>query len=223
MEKHASVKKGKKHPNATERVVEAIAAYSGTLRSLSKESGIPYPSLLEYSAGKTKPGLDALAAIVKVTGVSPVWLLTGDGDMRQHLESTKMLHVDGRLLTRIATELELARIRVGELNKDAGKAVLEALPLDEKQYYALIAKELVVSPIEVKQRIGHTVYMTVLVATIYNLVADLTDEEKRAHRIRGEAYELLTHTGAPRYVPALEPAQGRSGKSPKRGRSGYRR
>ena len=216
MEKHASVKKGKKHPNATERVVEAIAAYNGTLRSLSKESGIPYPSLLEYSAGKTKPGLDALAAIVKVTGVSPVWLLTGDGDMRQHMESTKTLHVDGRLLTRIATELELARIRVGDMKKEAGKAVLEALPLNEKQYYELIAKELDVSSNEVRQRIGHTGYMTVLVATIYNLVADLADEEKRTHRIRGEAYELLTFTGARHHVPTLEPSHGQIKESIKR-------
>jgi hypothetical protein len=217
MEKHASVKKGKKRPGATNRVVEAIAAYNGTLRNLSKESGIPYPSLLEYSVGKTKPGLDALAAIVKVTGVSPVWLLTGEGDIHQHLESTKTLHVDGRLLTRIATELELARIRVIDLNKEAGKAVLEALPLDENQYYALIAKELGISLADVKQRIGHTGYMTVLAATIYNLVADKTEEE-RAHRIRGEAYELLTHTSARHHVPELEPAQKRVEKSPKRTR-----
>jgi hypothetical protein len=216
MEKHASVKKGKKRPNATDRVVEAIAAYSGTLRSFSKESGLPYPSLLEYSAGKTKPGLDALAAIVRVTGVSPVWLLTGEGDIRQHAESTKTLHVDGRLLARIATELELARIRVTELNKEAGKAVLEALPLNEKQYYALIAKELGISPADMRQRIGHTGYMTVLVATIYNLVADLTDEEKRTHRIRQEAYGLLTYTGERHHVPTLEPAQRQTRKSPKR-------
>jgi hypothetical protein len=218
MEKRAQSNEAKKRPDALERVVKAIAAYSGTLRNLSKESGIPYPSLLEYSAGKTKPGLDALAAIVKVTGVSPVWLLTGEGDMHQHLESTKTRHVDGRLLARIATELELARIRVVELNKEAGKVVLEALPLDEKQYYALIAKELGISSADVKQRIGHIGYMTVLVATIYNLVADLTDEEKRTHRIRGEAHELLTFTGARRHVPALEPEQKRAEKSPKRRR-----
>ena len=207
MEKHASVKKGKKHPNATERVVEAIAAYSGTLRSLSKESGIPYPSLLEYSAGKTKPGLDALAAIVKVTGVSPIWLLTGEGDINQHKESTKTSHVDGRLLASIATEIELALIHVGELNREARKAALEALPLNEKQYYALIAKELGISPSEVKQRTGRIGYKTVLTATIYNLVADLPDDEKRSHRIREQAYELLTYTGERSYVPPLEPAQ----------------
>jgi len=218
MEKRASVKKGKKRPGATDRVVEAIAAYSGTLRSLSKESAIPYPSLLEYSAGKTKPGLDALAAIVRVTGVSPVWLLTGEGDIRQHAENTKTSHVDGTLLARIATEIEMARIRVSELNKEAGKAVLEALPLNEKQYYALVAKELGISPTGVRQRTGHTGYMTVLIATIYNLVADLTDEEKRTHRIRGEAYELLTYTGAHHHVPAMDPVQGQAEKSPKRTR-----
>jgi transcriptional regulator with XRE-family HTH domain len=215
MEKHASVKKGKKRPNATSRVVEAIAAYSGTLTSLSKKSGIPYPSLLEYSAGKTKPGLDALAAIVRVTGVSPVWLLTGEGDIRQHAESTKTLHVDGRLLARIATELELARIRVGELSMDAEKAVLEALPLNEKQYYALIAKELGIPPTSVKQRIDHAVDMATLVATIYNQIFDLTNEEKRTHRIREEAYGLLRFIRANRYAPALEPAQRQMGESPK--------
>lgn len=108
MEKHASVKKGKKRPDATDRVVEAIAAYSGTLTGFSKESGIPYPSLLEYSAGKTKPGLDALAAIVKATGVSPVWLLTGEGEMQQRPEGTKKLHIDGKLLAGIERVIERA-------------------------------------------------------------------------------------------------------------------
>jgi hypothetical protein len=215
-QKGSGVKMAKKSVDLSRRVVAAIESYKGTLRGFSRESGIPYGSLFAYASGKKKPGLDALAAIVKVSEVSPVWLLSGEGDMHQHAESTKALHVDGRLLASIATEIEMALIRVGELNREARKAALEGLPLNEKQYYALIAKELGISPSEVKQRTGRIGYKTVLTATIYNLVADLPDDEKRSHRIREQAYELLTYTGERSYVSPLEPAQDQTKANPKR-------
>ncbi len=180
----------KKSVDLSRRVVSAIESYKGTLRGFSRESGIPYGSLFAYASGKKKPGLDALAAIVKVSGVSPVWLLTGEGDIRQHLESTKVLHLDAELLARIATELEMAWIRVGELNQDAKKAVLEALTLNDEKYYALVAKESDTTPADIKQRIDHTEYMIRMTAVIYNLVADIKSEGERSHRIRGEAYDL---------------------------------
>ncbi len=90
------------------RVIAAIAAYNGTLKAFSKESGIPYPSLLVYASGKKKPGLDALAAIVKVSGVSSTWLLTGEGEMHQHPETAKTLRVDEKLLAGIERAIERA-------------------------------------------------------------------------------------------------------------------
>ena len=38
--------------------------------------------------------------------------------------------------------------------------------------------------------------MTVLAATIYNLYADIKDEEERNLKVREQAYELLTFTRA---------------------------
>jgi hypothetical protein len=107
-QKGSGVKMVKKSVDLSRRVVAAIESYKGTLRGFSRESGIPYGSLFAYASGKKKPGLDALAAIVKVSGVSPVWLLTGEGEMRQHPEGAKTLHIDGKLLAGIERVIERA-------------------------------------------------------------------------------------------------------------------
>jgi predicted transcriptional regulator len=73
--------KKRENDELRERVVAAIESYKGTLRGFSRESGIPYGSLFAYASGKKKPGLDALAAIVKVSEVSPVWILSGEKEI----------------------------------------------------------------------------------------------------------------------------------------------
>lgn len=192
------------------RVVAAIAAYKdrGSLRDFSAASGIPYPSLLEYASGKKKPGLEALAAIVQASGVSPAWLLTGEGEMRQHRATTKTVHADGKLLSRAATELELAWVRVKEQGRDAVAAALEALPLDDQKYRKLVAKESGAAPGEIESRIERVVYMAVLATTIYNLFADIKDEEERNRKVREQAYELLTYTRAPQRTVGRDDVEG---------------
>lgn len=174
------------------RIAAAIQGSKKSLRQFATVSGIPYQSLRAYAAGEKKPGLDALTAIVIGADVSPVWLLTGEGEMYQHRALTKSLLVDGRPLTRAATELELAWIRVKEQRRDGVTAELEALPLGDLQYRKLVAKELGTTLGEVESRIEHVAYMTGLAATIYNLFADVENEEERNRKIREQAYYLLT-------------------------------
>jgi hypothetical protein len=177
---------------ALDRVVAAISAYPGTLKDFSDKSGIPYPSLREYASGEKKPGLDALAAIVATADVSPAWLLSGEGEMYQHRSTTKELRVDAKLLTLITSELELAWIRVREQKVAAITAVLEALPLNEQQYFKLIADGTLISRTELAGRIDHIKYMTVLACTTYNLIASIEEDSKRSRRAREEAYQLVS-------------------------------
>jgi hypothetical protein len=107
-QKGSDVKSATKSADLSRRVVAAIESYKGTLRSFSRESDIPYGSLFAYASGEKKPGLDALAAIVKVSGVSPGWLFTGEGEMHQHPETTRTLHIDGKLLAGIERAVERA-------------------------------------------------------------------------------------------------------------------
>lgn len=184
----------------SDRVVAAIAAYKGSLTEFAAASGIPYPSMRWYASGKKKPGLEALAAIVQTSGVSPAWLLTGEGEMYQHQAMTETVHADGKLLSRAATELELAWMRIHEQGKDVVTAVLEALPLDDTRYRKLIAKESGIALREIDNRIEHVVYTTVLAATIYNLFIGIKDAEERNRKMREQAYELLAFTRAPQCV-----------------------
>lgn len=78
---------------ATERIIAAICSYKGTLKRFSKESGIPYPSLMDYKSGKRNPGINALIAIVKTTEVSAEWLLLGVGDMQKNKSRIITIHI----------------------------------------------------------------------------------------------------------------------------------
>jgi len=50
------------------------------LKDFSRETGIPYPTLQDYLAGKIKPGADNLEKISMVFHVNLHWLLTGEGE-----------------------------------------------------------------------------------------------------------------------------------------------
>lgn len=179
------------------RIVAAIEGRKSSLRQFAADSGIPYQSLRAYAAGEKKPGLDALTAIVIAAGVSPAWLLTGEGEMYQHRATTKAVHVDGMLLSRAATELMLAWIRVKEQGINSDTAAMEALSLSDQQYRKLVAKEPSVTSGEIENRIQHVVEMTVYAATIYNLFVDIKKEKGLNHKIREQAYHLLTYTRVP--------------------------
>ena len=49
-----------------------------SVRSFGRKTGISETQLRKYLSGKSKPGLDNLVSISKVTGVSIEWLATGE-------------------------------------------------------------------------------------------------------------------------------------------------
>lgn len=206
------------------RVAQAIESRKGTLRDFSEKSGIPYPSLLEYASEKKKPGLDALVAIIKASDVSPLWLLTGEGEMFGHriTSAGKPLYVDGRLLSRIAVELQLVAALTGSAEGDLTKLAVTTLQLDLVAYELLVAKETGTDPRELRQRIAETEDKAVLAATIYNLFADLTDQAERDRRIREQAYELLRmmhHPRAERVAKNMAKQNSRGTRTARRGKS----
>lgn len=88
-----------------ERIKEAMTLKCQSIKEFSELTGIPYPSLREYLAGKKKPGFDALASIVGATEVSADWLLTGEGSkLRGQLGASEP---DTDMLAQIVEGVEL--------------------------------------------------------------------------------------------------------------------
>lgn len=74
------------------RLRDAIASSGLSITDFGEKSGVKYPSLRDYVSGKKKPGLDALASIVRTLDVDPLWLITGAvKDVDLHVN-----HFDGR-------------------------------------------------------------------------------------------------------------------------------
>lgn len=82
-----------------------------TIKDFSEATGIPYPSLREYLAGKKKPGLDALASILASSGVSADWLLTGEGPKLREQSGHTDLDVEVLVKTIEGLELMLKSMR----------------------------------------------------------------------------------------------------------------
>jgi hypothetical protein len=57
--------------------------------ALAKELGLPWQTWQNYEAGATMPGV-VLLKFIEVTGVSPGWLLTGDGPKFKHNEPVRV-------------------------------------------------------------------------------------------------------------------------------------
>lgn len=64
-----------------ERIKFAINARFHSMKAFSDIAELPYATIQGYVGGTRKPGADALATIVQVTGVSALWLLTEQGPM----------------------------------------------------------------------------------------------------------------------------------------------
>ena len=95
-----------------ERIREAMSLKCQSIRDFSEMTGIPYPSLREYLAGKKKPGFDALASIVTATGVSADWLLTGEGSKTKGAQTAPELDVE--MLSQTVEGVELLLKKMGK-------------------------------------------------------------------------------------------------------------
>ena len=63
--------------------IRACAAMAGSGDELARIAEIPRRTLESYLSGKSEPKAMRLASIVKATGVSANWLLTGEGTMME--------------------------------------------------------------------------------------------------------------------------------------------
>lgn len=64
-----------------ERLRYAMSLRGVSARKLSDAASIPYSSLLTYTGGSKKPGLDALIAMIKFLAVSSDWFLFERGSI----------------------------------------------------------------------------------------------------------------------------------------------
>ena len=70
---------GKRTLSSTEeRLHQAVTTTGLSQKDFAEAANMPLSSLKVYLSGKKRPGFDALAAIVKTSGVSADWLLTGE-------------------------------------------------------------------------------------------------------------------------------------------------
>lgn len=67
--------------NISKRLKILIDILGLTLKDFSRQTGIPYQSLLNYLGGKREPNLENLQKIAIQTNCNLNWLLTGEGEM----------------------------------------------------------------------------------------------------------------------------------------------
>lgn len=93
-----------------DRLREIIRGRGETIKGFADNLGIPYRSLQDYIAGKSKPGFDQLLKIAN-SGIDVGYLLTGRPTIHQfykldsHLSGSKLLSSDGDLVELIIYHL----------------------------------------------------------------------------------------------------------------------
>jgi len=72
------------------RIKEIIKKLNISIKEFSDITGIPYPTLQDYIAGKRQPGANNLQKISMRLHISIDWLLTGEGEMFKEDKKTKI-------------------------------------------------------------------------------------------------------------------------------------
>ena len=157
------------------RIRQAIESKGLKIKQFSRESGMAYPSLRDYYSGLRKPGFDAVAAIVRFTGVSGDWLLTGKGTIFPDKEPASP-SIDEGLLGQIAQAVESEFARTGN---DQSDAVAENTPL-----YAPTRKAF-------QKKLNMVGEHSVIAASVYNRVAQVVDRDARQRAIKREVADLV--------------------------------
>lgn len=94
----------------SERIRDAIRARGQTLKGFSTVMDIPYRSMQDYVAGKSKPGFEQLKKFAKA-GIDIGYILTGQPTINQiynlnaHLSSSKMLSSDSEIVELIINQI----------------------------------------------------------------------------------------------------------------------
>lgn len=88
---------------AGDRLREIIRGRGNTIKGFAENLGIPYRSMQDYIAGKSKPGFDQLQKL-SMAGIDVGYILTGKATIHQiyklddHLNASKLLASDSDLV-----------------------------------------------------------------------------------------------------------------------------
>lgn len=165
--------KKKVEPDIASRIREAILSKGIKLTVFSRETDIPYPSLMDYYNGARKPGFDALAKIVKFTEVDAVWLLTGTGEMFHQNPL-----IEEQLFAHITQVLAYAqhKLQMGTWSVQEDSPHTHLYNIEER---------------EIRDRLNTTGELTSMAASIYNRVAKISPETAREEAIQEEVRNIL--------------------------------
>jgi len=177
--------KRKVEPEIAARIRAAILSKGEKLATFARESGMPYPSLMDYYNGSRKPGFEALATLVGYTGVSAEWLLLGKGAMR-----AKAIPIEETILGHIIQVLAYAQFRLVE-----GQWSVQDGDPDEF-LYAIEDREL-------KSHLNEVGELAAMASSIYNRIAHVQNPNEREEAIRQEIRQMLRlkHSLAANHLP----------------------
>ena len=71
-------------PDWAQRLTKVRNAKGFSQRPFAKKLGINHSTLIKYEQGETKPKIDVLIEICKMTKINGHWLLTGEGEMEEN-------------------------------------------------------------------------------------------------------------------------------------------
>jgi lambda repressor-like predicted transcriptional regulator len=160
-----------------QRIQAAIHGKETNLKKFSRESGMAYPSLRDYLSGLRKPGFDAIATILRHTGVCGDWLLLGIGPM--YSDQAKPADVDEGLMGFIAQSIEKKR---HELTLEEGHTLRQG------------SKQSFLYSIDKKDRenlLKLAGKNAIIAASVYNRVAHLGDDAERQKAIAREIETIV--------------------------------
>lgn len=177
-------------PEIAARIRTAILSKGEKLAVFSRESGMPYPSLMDYYNGTRKPGFDALATLIGYTGVSAEWLLHGKGSMK-----AKTIPIQETILGHIIQILAYAQSRLIE----GQWTVQDGDP--DKYLYAIEDQDL-------KSHLNDVGELAAMAASIYNRIAHIANDTDREEAIRGEVLQMLRlkHSLTANHLPSSSPS-----------------
>ena len=170
MQKRQTEEQLKEEEQIRDRIKRAILSKNIKLKQFARDSGMAYPSLRDYYSGLRKPGFDAIATILRFTGVSAEWLMLGTGSMFTD-DDTPLTNVDEFLVGQISKEISQQEGPTGdesELAEDGGD-------------YAY-------TETDAARRAGAR---GVIVGSVYNRVANIKAEKRREEAIKREVRQLL--------------------------------
>ena len=114
-----------------DRIRAAISLKFKSVKQFCEGSGIPYTTIRGYIAEIKKPGFESLVEIIKATGVSGHWLLTGEGNIDGQLNSLRNEAVKEAIKAVQAVQVR----NIDELIEDANSllSALEKCQIDDAQ------------------------------------------------------------------------------------------